>query len=79
MCVSIEWLQAVCEEGARKVYHLLQKKSIRTLGWQTLFNSLVVYDQQFRQFLQIPGAVLPVFQERDGRALEAYLGVLRRV
>lgn len=79
MCASVGWSQAVCEEGARKVYHLLQKKSIRTLGWQTLFNSLVAYDERFRQFLQIPGAVLPLFQERDGRTLEAYLSVLGRV
>jgi nuclear pore complex protein Nup205 len=52
---------------------------IRTLGWQTLFNSLVVYEQRFRQCLQTAGAFLPPFQEGDARALEAYLKVLMRV
>ena len=58
---------------------MLQNKTIRTLGWQTLFNSLFVYDQRFRQDLQIGGGFLPTFQEGDARALEAYLKVLRQV
>jgi len=70
---------ASSEEGAKRVYQLLQNKTIRTLGWQTLFNSLVVYEQRFRQCLQTAGAFLPPFQEGDARALEAYLKVLRRV
>jgi len=71
--------QASSEEGAKRVYQLLQNKMIRTLGWQTLFNSLVVYEQRFRQCLQTAGAFLPPFQEGDARALEAYLKVLMRV
>ncbi|KAG0620095.1 hypothetical protein M758_4G188900 [Ceratodon purpureus] len=70
---------AASEEGAKEVYQLLQNKAIRTLGWQTLFNSLVVYDQRFRQCLQTAGSFLPPLQEGDARALEAYLKVLRRV
>lgn len=70
---------AASEEGAKKIYQMLQNKAIRTLGWQTLFNSLIVYDQRFRQCLQNAGAFLPPFQEGDARALEAYLKVLRRV
>lgn len=58
---------------------MLQNRTIRALGWQTLFNSLVVYDQRFRQDLQTGVGFLPAFQEGDARALEAYLKVLRQV
>ncbi|BBN13132.1 nuclear pore complex protein Nup205 [Marchantia polymorpha subsp. ruderalis] len=67
------------EDTAKKVYQLLQNKTIRAVGWQTLFNSLNVYDQRFKQSLQITGALLPVFQVGDARALEAYLKVLKKV
>ena len=61
------------------MYQMLQNKAIRTLGWQTLFNSLIVYDQRFKQRIQTAGSFLPPLQEGDARALEAYLKVLRRV
>ncbi|KAL2621518.1 hypothetical protein R1flu_001723 [Riccia fluitans] len=67
------------EDTAKKIYQLLQNKTIRAVGWSTLFNSLNVYDQRFRQSLQTTGALLPVFQVGDARALEAYLKVLKKV
>lgn len=69
---------AASEEGAKKVYRLLENKGIRTVGWQTLFKSLIDYDQRIKQSLQVSG-VFPPFQDLDARALEAYLKVLKMV
>jgi hypothetical protein len=52
---------------------------IRGVGWQILFNSLNLYESRFNQILQSTGTLLPVFQEGDARALEAYLRVLKKV
>lgn len=70
---------ASSEEGAKKVFQLLQSKAIRSVGWHTLFNSLNVYEQNFKQCLQNPRALLPDVQEGDARALVAYLRVLQKV
>eukprot|EP01018_Ginkgo_biloba_P012319 Gb_31636 [translate_table: standard] len=70
---------ASSEEGSKKVFQLLQSKTIRSVGWHTLFNSLNVYEQKFKQCLRNTGALLPDFQEGDARALVAYLRVLQRV
>ncbi|KAI5084575.1 hypothetical protein GOP47_0000744 [Adiantum capillus-veneris] len=70
---------ASSEEGSRKVYVLLQNKASWSVSWHTLFSSLSVYEQQFKQSLQTTGALLPPFQEGDARALEAYLRVLKQV
>ncbi|KAJ7534968.1 hypothetical protein O6H91_12G012900 [Diphasiastrum complanatum] len=77
----LELLSALAstEEGAKRVYLLLQNKAFRTVSWQTLFNSLNVYEEHFRQSLQTTGSLLPPFQEGDAKALEAYLHVLKRV
>ncbi|KAK8523521.1 hypothetical protein V6N13_113466 [Hibiscus sabdariffa] len=70
---------ASSQEGASKVYELLQGKSFRSIGWSTLFNCLSIYDEKFKQSLQTAGAVLPEFQEGDAKALVAYLNVLQKV
>ncbi|MCO5606891.1 hypothetical protein L7F22_061082 [Adiantum nelumboides] len=66
-------------EGSRKVYVLLQNKASWSVSWHTLFSSLGVYEQHFKQSLQTTGAFLPSFQEGDARALEAYLRILKKV
>ncbi|KAJ4958575.1 hypothetical protein NE237_025686 [Protea cynaroides] len=70
---------ASTQEGASKVYELLQGKSFRSVGWSTLFDCLSIYEQKFKQSLQTAGAVLPEFQEGDAKALVAYLNVLQKV
>lgn len=70
---------ASSEEGAKKVYLLLQGKTARSISWHTLFNSLNVYEEHFTQSFQASGALLPPFQEGDAKALEAYLQVLKKV
>ncbi|KAH9317382.1 hypothetical protein KI387_019151, partial [Taxus chinensis] len=70
---------ASSEEGAKRVFQLLQSKAIRNVGWHTLFNSLNIYEQKFKRCLQNTRALLPDFQEGDARALVAYLRVLQRV
>eukprot|EP00250_Pteridium_aquilinum_P027366 c3475_g1_i1 orf=80-5854(+) len=70
---------ASSEEGSRKVYLLLQNKASWSVSWHTLFSSLNVYEQHFKQSLQTTGALLPPFQEGDAKALEAYLRVLKKV
>jgi nuclear pore complex protein Nup205 len=72
-------IQASSEEGAKKVYLLLQNKTSWSVGWHTLFTSLNVYEQHFKQSLQTTGALLPPFPEGDAKALEAYLQVLKKV
>lgn len=67
------------EEGSRKVYLLLQNKGSWSVSWHTLFGSLNVYEQHFKQSLQTTGALLPPLQEGDAKALEAYLRVLKKV
>ncbi|WOL09223.1 nuclear pore complex protein [Canna indica] len=70
---------ASTEEGAFKVFELLQGKSFRSIGWNTLFDSLSIYDGMFKQALQTSGNLLPDFQEGDAQALVAYLYVLQKV
>ncbi|XVF34671.1 hypothetical protein REPUB_Repub18cG0078900 [Reevesia pubescens] len=70
---------ASSQEGASKVYELLQGKAFRSIGWSTLFNCLSIYDEKFKQSLQTAGAILPEFQEGDAKALVAYLNVLQKV
>ncbi|XP_044463911.1 nuclear pore complex protein NUP205 isoform X2 [Mangifera indica] len=70
---------ASSQEGASKVYELLQGKSFRSVGWRTLFDCLSIYDEKFKQSLQTSGAMLPEFQEGDAKALVAYLNVLQKV
>ncbi|KAH7572401.1 hypothetical protein JRO89_XS04G0250200 [Xanthoceras sorbifolium] len=67
------------QEGASKVYELLQGKAFRSVGWRTLFDCLSIYDEKFKQSLQTAGAMLPEFQEGDAKALVAYLNVLQKV
>ncbi|KAF2282365.1 hypothetical protein GH714_043827 [Hevea brasiliensis] len=69
---------ASSQEGASKVYELLQGKAFRSVGWNTLFDCLTIYDEKFKQSLQTAGAVLPEFQEGDAKALVAYLSVLQK-
>ncbi|WCJ29645.1 Nuclear pore complex protein NUP205 [Euphorbia peplus] len=70
---------ASSQEGATKVYELLQGKAFRSVGWSTLFDCLTIYDEKFKQSLQTTGAMLPEFQEGDAKALVAYLNVLQKV
>lgn len=72
-------LQAECKEGAGKVYDLLQRSTISNLGWQNLFTSLVVYDQQLQLCTDTTKTFVPPFQEGDARVVEAYLKVLEKV
>ncbi|CAK7343274.1 unnamed protein product [Dovyalis caffra] len=67
------------QEGAAKVYELLQGKAFRSVGWSTLFDCLTIYDEKFKQSLQTAGAMLPEFLEGDAKALVAYLDVLQKV
>lgn len=71
--------QACNEEGASRVFELLQGKAFRSVGWATLFDCLSIYDEKFRQSRQTAGALLPEFQEADAKALVAYLNVLQKV
>lgn len=70
---------ACSQEGASKVYELLQGKAFRSIGWNTLFECLTIYDEKFKQSLQTAGAMLPEIQEGDAKALVAYLNVLKKV
>lgn len=78
---SLLWIscQASSQEGALKVFELLQGKTFRSVGWSTLFDCLSIYEEKFKQALQSPGAILPEFQEGDAKALVAYLNVLQKV
>lgn len=75
----VSFYQAHNQEGAFKVFELLQGKTLRSIGWSTLFDCLSIYEEKFKQSLQSPGALLPEFQEGDARALVAYLNVLKQV
>ncbi|KAE9464397.1 hypothetical protein C3L33_03696, partial [Rhododendron williamsianum] len=70
---------ASSQEGASKVFELLQGKTFRSIGWSTLFDCLSIYEEKFKQSLQSPGAMLPEFQEGDAKTLVAYLNVLQKV
>ncbi|XLR42136.1 hypothetical protein HN51_020331 [Arachis hypogaea] len=70
---------ASSQEGASKVYELLQGKAFRSIGWSTLFECLTIYDEKFKQSLQTAGSMLPEIQEGDAKALVAYLNVLKKV
>ncbi|CAJ1975467.1 unnamed protein product [Sphenostylis stenocarpa] len=70
---------ACSQEGASKIYELLQGKAFRSIGWSTLFECLTIYDEKFKQSLQTAGAMLPEIQEGDAKALVAYLNVLKKV
>ncbi|KAH1246943.1 Nuclear pore complex protein NUP205 [Glycine max] len=70
---------ACSQEGASKVYELLQGKAFRSIGWSTLFECLTIYDEKFKQSLQTAGAMLPEIQEGDAKALVAYLNILKKV
>ncbi|KAI8022266.1 Nuclear pore complex protein NUP205 [Camellia lanceoleosa] len=70
---------ASSQEGASKVFELLQGKAFRSIGWSTLFDCLSIYEEKFKQSLQSAGAMLPEFQEGDAKALVAYLNVLQKV
>ncbi|KAK1264926.1 hypothetical protein QJS04_geneDACA016129 [Acorus gramineus] len=70
---------ACSEEGASKVYELLQGKTFHTIGWNTLFDCLTIYEQKFKQALQSTGTMLLDFQEGDAIVLVAYLAVLQKV
>ncbi|KAK4265201.1 hypothetical protein QN277_026284 [Acacia crassicarpa] len=70
---------ASSQEGAPKVYELLQGKAFRSIGWSTLFECLAIYDEKFKKSLQTAGAMLPEIQEGDAKALVAYLNVLMKV
>ncbi|KAL7600679.1 hypothetical protein Lser_V15G24008 [Lactuca serriola] len=70
---------ASSEEGASKVYELLQGRTFRSISWATLFDCLSIYEEKFKQSLQNSGLILPEFQEGDAKALVAYLCVLRKV
>ncbi|KAJ6832491.1 nuclear pore complex protein NUP205 isoform X2 [Iris pallida] len=67
------------EDGASKVFELLQGKTFRSIGWSTLFDCLSIYEAKFKQSLQSSGSMLPDFQEGDAQALVAYLNVLQKV
>lgn len=67
------------QEGASKVFELLQGKTFRSVGWSTLFDCLSIYEERFKESLQSAGAILPEFQEGDAKALVAYLNVLQKV
>nr|XP_048332077.1 nuclear pore complex protein NUP205 isoform X1 [Ziziphus jujuba var. spinosa] len=70
---------ASSQEGASKVFELLQGKAFRSVGWSTMFDCLSIYDEKFKQSLQTAGAMLPEFPEGDAKALVAYLNVLQKV
>ncbi|KAJ8753188.1 hypothetical protein K2173_017774 [Erythroxylum novogranatense] len=70
---------ASSQEGAAKVNDLLKGKAFRSVGWNTLFDCLTIYDEKFKQSLQTAGSLLPEFQEGDAKALVAYLDVLQKV
>ncbi|KAK9141697.1 hypothetical protein Syun_011097 [Stephania yunnanensis] len=70
---------ASSQEGASKVFELLQGKTFRSVGWRTLFDCLSIYEEKFKQSLQSAGGVLPEFEEGDAKAIVAYLNVLQKV
>lgn len=71
--------QASNEEGASKVFELLQGKMFRSVRWSTLFDCISIYEEKFKQSLQSSGSMLPEFEEADAQVLVAYLDVLQKV
>ncbi|KAL9242432.1 hypothetical protein vseg_016427 [Gypsophila vaccaria] len=67
------------QEGASKVFELLQGKTFRSVSWSTMFDCLSIYADKFKQSFQSSGSLLPEFPEGDAKALIAYLSVLRKV
>ncbi|GJS27963.1 nuclear pore complex protein NUP205, partial [Tanacetum coccineum] len=78
-CSSTAVLEASSEEGAFKVYDLLQGRTFCSISWSTLFDCLSVYEEKCKQSLQNAGPILLETQEGDAKALVAYLCVLRKV
>ncbi|VAI45227.1 unnamed protein product [Triticum turgidum subsp. durum] len=70
---------ASSDVGAAKVYELLQGKIYRSVGWNTLFDCLSIYEEKFKKSLQSSTSMLPDFPEGDAQALVAYLAVLQKV
>ncbi|XP_010688007.2 nuclear pore complex protein NUP205 [Beta vulgaris subsp. vulgaris] len=70
---------ACSEDGASKVFELLQGKTFRSVSWSTLFDCLSIYAEKFKQSLQSNGSSLPEFPEGDAKALVAYLTVIQKV
>ncbi|KAI3946411.1 hypothetical protein MKW92_042800 [Papaver armeniacum] len=70
---------ASSQEGASKVWELLQGKTFRSVGWSTLFDCLSIYEERFKQSHLNSGTMLPEFEEGDAKALVAYLNVLQKV
>ncbi|WVZ77434.1 hypothetical protein U9M48_025299 [Paspalum notatum var. saurae] len=70
---------ASTEVGAAKVYELLQGKIYRSVGWNTLFDCLSIYEEKFKKCIQSSASILPDFPEGDAQALVAYLSVLQKV
>ncbi|KAK3156306.1 hypothetical protein QOZ80_2AG0105440 [Eleusine coracana subsp. coracana] len=70
---------ASTEVGAAKVYELLQGKVYRSVGWNTLFDCLSIYEDKFKKSIQSSASMLPDFPEADAQALVAYLAVLQKV
>ncbi|ESQ37635.1 hypothetical protein EUTSA_v10002339mg [Eutrema salsugineum] len=80
----VAFLEMLCtlastQEGASKVYELLQGTAFRSIGWATLFDCIRIYDDKFKQSLQTAGTMMPEFLEGDAKALVAYLNVLQKV
>jgi nuclear pore complex protein Nup205 len=71
--------QASTEVGAAKVYELLQGKVYRSVGWNTLFDCLSIYEEKFKKSIQSSASMLPDFPEGDAQALVAYLAILQKV
>ena len=73
------YFQASNQEGAPKVFELLQVETFQSVGWSTMFDCLSIYEERFKESLQSTGAILPEFQEGDAKTLVAYLNVLQKV
>ncbi|KAG0486477.1 hypothetical protein HPP92_008572, partial [Vanilla planifolia] len=79
LSLSVIEFEASTEEGASKVFEVLDGKTFRRIGWDTLFDCLSIYDEKFRHSLQSSGVSLPDIQEGDAQALTAYLNLLQKV
>ncbi|RVX10960.1 Nuclear pore complex protein NUP205 [Vitis vinifera] len=70
---------ASSQEGALKVFELLQGKTFRSVGWSTLFDCLSIYEEKFKTGPSKPRGHFAGVQEGDAKALVAYLNVLQKV
>lgn len=70
---------ASSQEGASRVFDMLQSRTFRSVGWSTLFECLSIYEEKFKRSLQAAGAMLPEIQEGDAKALVGYLTILQKV